>query len=250
MGRAGGSGGADLVDVALGEKGCLEACRSALDAGARVVAVAPAAREFAGFRELLRSGSGRLRLAHPVRFDPKYAIAANETKDGRLGNVITVRVIRSGSADRHIGVEELNTLDALLYLGGPVTRIFGRRQRLRGTDVDSSLSVLRFENRAIGYGEACTAYDPPYFYEVIEVVAQGGMVEYDSFSRFNRLFINKKLIPKDSYHVPPYQAMASDYLAHFRGEDESAVSDSDSLALLDLAGALHESAESPKAVKL
>ena len=101
--------------------------------------------------------------------------------------------------------------------------------------MNTALSVIRFSNRAIGYGEACTAHYPGYFYEVIEVVSTGGMLEYDSFSRVNRLVGKDGIATVDSYHVPPYQAMIEDYIAGFRGDRESSVSESESVDLLDLA---------------
>ena len=246
--RAASFYGVDLADVAVGSDGCMETCREALAVGIRVVVHGPTIEETADFRELLVESQGRLRLAHPIRFDGKYTLPRKESADGNLGDVITVRVIRTGSTERHIAVEELNVLDALLLFGGRVDRIFTKRDNVRAEEMNTALSVIRFSNRAIGYGEACTAHYPGYFYEVIEVVSTGGMLEYDSFSRVNRLVGKDGIATVDSYHVPPYQAMIEDYIAGFRGDRESSVSESESVDLLDLAIRSLKTSELPEAV--
>ena len=240
--------GVDLADIAVGSDGCIDACREAVAAGIRAVIHGPTIDETPELRELVEESGGRLRLAHPLRFDAKYALPRQESADGRLGDVITVRVIRTGSTERHITVEELNVLDALLLFGGEVSRIFTRRNEVRAEEINTALSVVRFANKAIGYGEASTAHYPGYFYEVIEVVSTDGMLEYDSFSRVNRLVGKDGIATMDSYHVPPYQAMVEDYVAGFRGDRESAVSESDTLALLDLAIRSAKSSTSTEAV--
>ena len=240
--------GVDMADIAAGSDGCVDTCRDALAAGIRAVVHGPTIDELPEFRKLLEESGGRLRLAHPVRFDAKYALPRQESADGKLGDVITVRVIRTGSTERHITVEELNVLDALLLFGGNVSRIFTRRNEVRAEEVNTSLSVVRFANKAIGYGEASTAHYPGYFYEVIEVVSTDGMLEYDSFSRVNRLVGKDGIATLDSYHVPPYQAMVEDYVAGFRGDRESAVSESETLELLDLAIRSSKSSTSTEAV--
>ena len=150
--------GVDLADVANGHAGCVEICREALDAGIRVVAHGPSAGELGDFKKLLDDSDGRLRLAHSVRFDNKYTLPHEESSDRKLGDVITVRVIRTGSDERDFSVEELNVFDALLLFGGEVQRVFTRRNSVLSDDVNTSLSVIRYSNKAIGYGEACTAY--------------------------------------------------------------------------------------------
>ena len=240
--------GVDMADIAAGSDGCVDTCRDALAAGIRAVVHGPTIDELPEFRKLLEESGGRLRLAHPVRFDAKYALPRQESADGKLGDVITVRVIRTGSTERHITVEELNVLDALLLFGGKVSRIFTRRNEVRAEEVNTSLSVVRFANKAIGYGEASTAHYPGYFYEVIEVVSTDGMLEYDSFSRVNRLVGKDGIATLDSYHVPPYQAMVEDYVAGFRGDRQSAVPESETLELLDLAIRSSKSSTSTEAV--
>ncbi len=240
--------GVDLADVAVGSDGCIETCREALAAGIRVVVHGPTIDETGEFKKLLEEGEGRLRLAHPIRFDSKYALSSEESADGKLGDVITVRVIRTGSTERHISVEELNVLDALLLFGGHIDRIFTRRNNVRAEESNTALSVVRFANRAVGYGEACTAHYPGYFYEVIEVVSTDGMLEYDSFSRVNRLVGNDGVTTVDSYHVSPYQAMIEDYVVAFRGDRQGSVSESESVDLLDLAIRSLKSSELPEAV--
>ena len=240
--------GVDMADIAAGSDGCVDTCRDALAAGIRAVVHGPTIDELPEFRKLLEESGGRLRLAHPVRFDAKYALSRQESADGKLGDVITVRVIRTGSTERHITVEELNVLDALLLFGGNVSRIFTRRNEVRAEEVNTALSVVRFANKAIGYGEASTAHYPGYFYEVIEVVSTDGMLEYDSFSRVNRLVGKDGIATLDSYHVPPYQAMVEDYVAGFRGDRQSAVPESATLELLDLAIRSSKSSTSTEAV--
>lgn len=233
--RASSFHGVDMADIAAGSDGCIDTCREALAAGIRVVVHGPTIDEILEFRKLLEESGGRLRLAQPIRFDAKYALPRQESADGKLGDVITVRVIRTGSTERDITVEELNVLGALLLFGGGVSRIFTRRSEVRAEETNTALSVIRFTNKAIGYGEASTAHYPGYFYEVIEVVSTDGMLEYDSFSRVNRLVGKDGFATLDSYHVPPYQAMVEDYVAGFRGDRESSVSESETLDLLDLA---------------
>ena len=240
--------GVDMADIAVGADGCIDACREALAAGIRAVAHGPTIDEMPEFRKLVEESGGRLWLAHPIRFDAKYALPHQESADDKLGEVITVRVIRTGSTERHITVEELNVLDALLLFGGDVSRIFTRRNEVRAEEVNTALSVVRFANKAIGYGEASTAHYPGYFYEVIEVVSTDGMLEYDSFSRVNRLVGKDGIATLDSYHVPPYQAMVEDYVAGFRGDRQSAVSESETLELLDLAIRSSKSSTSTEAV--
>ncbi len=240
--------GVDLADVANGHAGCVEICREALDAGIRVVAHGPSAGELGDFKKLLDDSDGRLRLAHSVRFDNKYTLPHEESSDRKLGDVITVRVIRTGSDERDFSVEELNVFDALLLFGGEVQRVFTRRNSVLSDDVNTSLSVIRYSNKAIGYGEACTAYRRGYFYEVIEVAATDGMLEYDSFSRTNRIIGDDGIEIVDSYHVTPLQAMVEDYVAHFRGDRVSSVPDAQTMELLDLAMASLASSVSPAAV--
>jgi len=242
--------GVDLADIAVGSEGCMDICREALSAGVRVVVHGPKSEEIADLRILLNEAEGRMRLAHPIRFDGKYVLPSLESRNGKLGDVITVRVIRTGGAERDITIEVINVLDALLLFGGPVNRIFSRRCRVRREEENTILSALRFVSKAIGYGEACTAHYNGYFYELIEVVATGGMLEYDSFARVNRLVVKDRLVTLDSYHVPPYQAMIQDYLSAFRGDRQSSVSVSDSIDVLDLAVRSLDSCGSEEAVGL
>ena len=183
-----------------------------------VVSDGPLARTLDQNQELL--GQGNLLLALPSLYDSRYQLILREAASGRIGDLITIRIVRllpmqSPLWDSITFTYGLDPLAALQALGGPVARVMAREQALRRGRPDTLFAIGRFEGGAIFYLETSTAYPHGYRSERIEVVGTEGILEYDStLSHPLRLTTTAGSMPHDvdAQYEPALLRMLRDYL--------------------------------------
>lgn len=170
---------------------------AAADRGLDVICEKPLARTMAGARELReaveRSGITFM-TAHVTRFFPAYAEAKDRVDAGDVGNPCVARTKRAFGfeGDRGWFDDEkrsggvlldlaVHDFDYLRWLLGDVERVFTRRTGWdREGSSDVSLSVLRFENGAVGHVESwCVQVPTVPFTEALEIAGDDGHLEYD-----------------------------------------------------------------------
>ena len=232
---------AEVVDVFTRDVGLLPAVAGALAEGKTAIVHAPRVEWRGELLSLYREHGERLRLARPAGCDPRIEAMLEEVGGGEMGKVITVRVIRLADAGADLAALEWWALDALVTLGGAAERVFCRRSALRGETEDQVLSVVRFEGGAIGYAEASTAYPATAERTVIEVVAEEGMLEYDSATSPNRLMGERLEVLEEAYAAAQPGSVAAQALSVPAQRAER--------WLLELAAAA-QNADSPEAVTL
>lgn len=231
----------DLIDMSGEGPELLEEVRVALIEAKTAVVHAPPVEWAQEILSLCREHGERLRVARPARWDRRIEALRAELDAGEMGATAAIRVIRLGSAETSLAEMEWWALDALLVLGGAAGRVFCRRSALRGETEDQALSVVRFESGAIGYAEASNAYPEAAARTLIEVTAEGGMLEYDSLAAPNRLLAPGLGVLAEEYVESPLQRVLARLLAE---------PDPDSDTLPALAAAAQRAAGQPAAVEL
>lgn len=190
---------ADVVDVCLPTDMHLETAEVLLNAGKGVLMEKPMAFDLQQCRKLIeleKSTGGWVMPLHVVRFFPEFARAAQVVKSGQLGRVATLRTRRGGlfptGSDgwfrdfrRSGGVLLdlcMHDFDWMRWVNGEVKRVLSRSlafQRDGDLPGDYSLTVLEFDNGAIGHVEG-TWLDPGGFRTTLEVCGSEGQIEHDS----------------------------------------------------------------------
>ncbi len=108
----------DAFVVALPDRGHVEPACRLLDAGCAVLLEKPMADTLDGALRIARAerrGGGRLLVGHILRFDPRYALAAQAIAEGRIGDVLFLSSGRLSS--QSLGVRMDGTSSVLFYLG-------------------------------------------------------------------------------------------------------------------------------------
>jgi predicted dehydrogenase len=161
--------------------------------------------------------SGSVLLARPSRYNQRYELLRQQLKDGQIGKLVAVRIIRLWPEDCWLpdGVAlnyAFDALDALCSLLGGVKRIMAYEQRLKRSKPDTLFAIAVGENAAIGYLELCTCYPQGYQSERIEVVGREGMLEYNSdVNQTLRLNAEQHTVTRDTFREAPLTRMIADY---------------------------------------
>ncbi len=184
--------------------------------GCTVISDSPLARTLAQSQELIERGN--LLLTLPSLYDHRYQLVLQQTAQGAIGDLITVRLIRllpmqSPLWNSITFTYVLDPLAVLQALGGPVERIMVQERALRRGRPDTLFAVGRFKGGAIFYLELSAAYPSRYQSERIEVVGAEGILEYDSDrNRSLRLLTTAGGALHDPLYEPPLFRMLRDYL--------------------------------------
>ena len=133
-------------------------------------------------------------VAHVVRFFPEFKLAAQQVKQGAVGNVASVRT-RRGCPMPHAWNDWyadfsksggcildliIHDFDWLRWTFGPVQRVFACGfPHKEGMQKDYALVTLRFASGAVGHVEG-TWSDPGGFKVTIEVAGDGGLLEFNA----------------------------------------------------------------------
>lgn len=131
--------GIDTFIVALPDRHHVDTAVTLLEAGSSVLLEKPMADTLDGatrIAEAAKEGGGRLLVGHILRFDPRYAMAAEAVARGDIGDVVHVSAGRLGT--RGIGLKlngsssvcfyiGVHDVDAIQWITGqPITRVYSR----------------------------------------------------------------------------------------------------------------------------
>jgi predicted dehydrogenase len=214
------AGGPILVDV-RGSMEHKQAIPSWQNGGAVVITDSPPAATLEQSQAMMASGG--VLLARPSRYDHRYELLRQQLKDGQVGKLVAVRIIRLLPEDCWLpdGVTlnyAFDALDAMWSLLGGVKRIMAREQRLKRSKPDTLFAIVVGENAAIGYLELCACYPQGYRSERIEVVGREGILEYNSdVNRTLRLntgspALGAQTVMRDTFQDAPLTRMIADYI--------------------------------------
>jgi predicted dehydrogenase len=193
-------GSIDAYIVALPDRLHVEAASTLLSAGKPVLLEKPMAHSLDGARTIAgaaRQGSARLMVGHLLRFDPRYAQAAQAFRAGAAGEVVVVKAGRF--AVRDIGVRTngassvcfylgVHDVDALQWItGSRISKVYSRAvSRLMPSlgvhSEDAILSVVDFED---GFcGQLFNGWVRPENSAIqidgrFELIGTGGTIEID-----------------------------------------------------------------------
>ena len=139
----------------------------------------------------------KLMVVFNSRFDTKYVVAKDLIREGKIGEVVSIKTKRNVSIDRPYRLE--GRTSPLFYLGvhdfdlmrwmleDEVVRVYaeGMTKKLKEFQVeDSIVATLRFKNGAIGLFETCWVLPktmPSGFNSDLEIIGTEGVVRVDSF---------------------------------------------------------------------
>ena len=204
-----------LVDV-RGNMEYKRAIPSWQSGGAVVIADGPPAATLEQSQAIMASGC--VLLARPSYYDHRYELLRQQLRDGQIGKLVAVRIIRLLPEDCWLpdGVTlnyAFDALDAMCSLLGEVKRIMACEQRLKRSKPDTLFAIVVGENAAIGYLELCACYPHGYQSERIEVVGREGILEYNSdVNRTLRLNTDERTIVRDTFQDAPLTRMIADYI--------------------------------------
>jgi UDP-N-acetylglucosamine 3-dehydrogenase len=156
----------DAVVIATSEQHHLQPTLDAAANGVHVLIEKPLADTSAAAKEMVaatRDAGTILMVGHSVRFDPHYQEAYRSVHNGEVGDVVHLAARRNtsvGDANRLQGRVSItmylgsHSVDIVQWvIGSPIIEVTatGVRKAMTALDVDDAvLSLLRFENGAIG----------------------------------------------------------------------------------------------------
>lgn len=212
--------GIDTYVVALPDRLHVEATEALLDAGSSVLLEKPMADTLDGAQRIASAesrGGGRLLVGHILRFDPRYAMAAEAVARGDIGEVVHVSAGRLGT--RSIGLKlngqssvcfyiGVHDVDAVQWITGkPITRVYSRSvskimPQHGVASEDAILSTIDIDGGAVGqlfFGWSRPDTGPFSIDGRFEVVGTSGTIEVDLRDH------GLKILGPDGYKIPDGQ---------------------------------------------
>jgi len=262
----------DVLDVCLPTFLHREAVEKAARAGKHVVCEKPLAltlEDGAAMIEACEVAGVRLYVAQVLRFFPQYRRAVQLARAGQLGNLQVLRFKRVG-APPHGGSSwfaddalsggvvvdmMLHDLDYALMLAGEVTRAFARISRT--PDKQYVQAILTHQSGVLSHFECGWAYAPGLFRTAFDLAGDAGLLEWssDTPGPLTQIPLEQNvkegvLLPQVSVASDPYTAQL-EHAAHcFETGASFEVTPQDALGALKVALAVHESAQSGRAISL
>ena len=263
----------DVVDVCLPTYLHREVVLKASAAGKHVFCEKPIALNIKDAEEMsvaCAKAGVKLGVGHVVRFFPDYYRLKDVIASGRIGEPKVIRTSRGGSfpsrkdnwyADYSksggpIVDLIIHDFDFLLWLFGPVQRVFAKS--VRGREMfDHTFVTLRFENGIIAHVEgvwsapAGTPFSTSY-----EVAGTEGLYEYSSGSSTPLILRTSegeqrgKSVPRSPLTISPYAAQLSAFFEAIEKDQPVPVSAQDAIKALEVALAAYQSASTGEVVWL
>jgi UDP-N-acetylglucosamine 3-dehydrogenase len=161
----------DLVSVCTDDQAHLEACTAAAEAGKHVLVEKPLATTLEDCDTIIgacKNAGVKLMVGHICRFDPHYTACRNAVAAGEVGEIIQVFARRNNitASGRRIGPRTsvafflgVHDIDLMCWItGARVVRVYAESVSKVLADIpaeDSIMTLLRFDNGAIGCLETC-----------------------------------------------------------------------------------------------
>ncbi len=163
--------GVDLVSVCTDDQSHREACVAAAEAGKHVLVEKPLATTLEDSEAIIaacEAAGVKLMVGHICRFDPHYTACRNAVADGEVGDIVQVFARRNNitASGRRIGPRTsvafflgVHDIDLMCWItAARVTRVYAESVSKVLADLpaeDSIMTLLRFDNGAIGCLETC-----------------------------------------------------------------------------------------------
>lgn len=213
----------DAYVVALPDRHHVDAASTLLKAGKPVLVEKPMAHDLVAAKAIAdaaRQGEARLMVAQLLRFDPRYAGAAQAVAEGQIGEVLHASAGRISS--RLVGTRMNGTSSVLFYLGvhdadaiqwvtgRRATRVYSRAvsklmPSLGVQSEDAILSTVDFDDGSVGQlfnGWTRTERDPVGIDGRLEVFGTEGSLSVDVRDHGLRVFGQHGLQVPDALHWP------------------------------------------------
>lgn len=232
------SNGVTTFVVALPDRHHVETAEKLLQAGCSVLLEKPMADTLEGAKRILaaeKAGGGRLMVGHILRFDPRYAMAAEAVARGDIGDVVHVSAGRLGT--RSIGLKLNGTSSVCFYIGvhdvdavqwitgKRITSVYSRAvskimPKHGVASEDAIFSTVEVEGGAVGnlfFGWSRPDEGPFSIDGRFEIIGTEGTIEVDVRDHGLRIF------GPDGYKIPDGQHWP-EVNGHINGDLEAEVS--------------------------
>lgn len=268
----------DLVDICLPTYLHKEIVLEAAAAGKHVFCEKPIALSLEDAEEMVqacREAGVKLGVGQVVRFFPDYSKVKDLLNTDRLGEVKVVRTTRGGAFpiwpedcwyadyDKSGGpIVDLmiHDFDWLLWLFGPVQRVFAKSVRKKENNkdlLDHALATLRFESGLIAHVEGSWAQPQGTpFATAFELAGTKGLYEYTKEKAMPLILRNAegekqaKSVPESPLAVEPYTAQLKAFVNAIVTGTDVPVPGEEAIKALEVALAVRQSAQSGEVVWL
>jgi predicted dehydrogenase len=167
---------------------------------------------------------------HLVRFTPEYKYLRQVIREGKLGQVGTIRLTRACGArkdpsDWHLDESAsggvildlmVHDLDLLTWVFGPIQTIYVQRADHQGDLChDYALAIAKLSSGALAHLEASWAEPPGEFYYAYEVAGSLGILEFDSRKEPTLVCVSrtdKQRVGRTPEVCSPVDAQLADFL--------------------------------------
>ncbi len=216
----------DLIDafsVVLPDRLHVDVTSKILLAGKAVLLEKPMADTLEGAKKIAEAaekGNARLMIAHVMRFDARYAGAAEAIRNGEIGDVVHVSAKRFSNID--VGVRMNGKSSVLFYLGihdvdalqwvtdKKIKKVFARSvsKIMPSYDVESEDAIFaNFEYEdgtigSLGVGWTIPEYMPSSINAGIEVIGTKGVLQVDTSDHGLYIVNEEKVVLPDGMHWP------------------------------------------------
>lgn len=203
---------------------------------------------------------------HLVRFTPEYKYLRQVVREGKLGQVGTIRLTRACAArndpsDWHLDESAsggvildlmVHDLDLLTWVFGPIQTIFVQRADHQGVlRHDYALAIAKLPSGALAHLEASWAEPQGEFYYAYEVAGSLGILEFDSRKEPTLVCVSrtdKQRVARTPEVCSPVDAQLADFLDAIEKGQPPAISLEDGLNAVRLALLALESAQSNRPI--
>ena len=266
-----------IVSICTDDQKHVEPCQATAGAGKHILLEKPLATNLEDCDQITQAceaASVKLMVGHVVRFDPRYALAKQAIEEGKVGEVIQVYGRRNNIVDsgRRIGPRTsvafflgVHDLDLMRwFVGAEVLKVHAESACKVLADIaaeDSIMSLLRYDNGAIGCLETCWVVPkgiPCTLDGRLEVIGTEGMVRVTVGDEGCTIIDGERATRPDILYGPLMHEQQAGalraQLEHFAdcviSDKEPLISPADARAAVEVACAIHDSLRSGAPVYL
>lgn len=213
----------EAYTVVLPDRLHVDATSQILRAGKDVLLEKPMADTLEGAKQIAKAskeGGGRLMIAHILRFDARYASAAEAIKNGDIGDIVHVngkrfsvqsvgtRMNGSSSVMFYLGVHDV---DAMQWVTGKkVKKVFARSvskiMPLNGVESEDAIfSSFEYEDGSIGslsVSWGIPDYTPSGINAGLEIIGTKGVIKLDTTDHGLSILNSSGYVLPDGMHWP------------------------------------------------
>ncbi|MFD0716685.1 Gfo/Idh/MocA family protein [Paenibacillus sp. GCM10027626] len=265
--------------VALPDRLHVDASVKILLSGKAVLLEKPMADTLAGAQkiaEAAKKGNARLMVAQIMRFDPRYAQAAESIRKGEIGEIVHVNAKRFSYQE--VGIRMRGTSSVMFYLGvhdvdamqwvtgKKVKSVYARSvskiMPLHGVNSEDAIFAnCLYEDGAIGslsVSWGIPSYMPSGINAALEIIGTKGVIQIDTSDHGLAIINSEKIVLPDGLHWPEVHGRITgdlkDEVQHFvtsvRDNKPFIISVEEALQTVALNDAILKSAETGEIVEV